>query len=113
MRYFWESFEDDTIRQSFRLFTHLIQEIITEVRLAVIYGFTQLVEEKKSHSYLKKPVLANKINSTLRDENEKVRRALIQFLLKVKKVDSQPGANPINYVKIVSLKDIAKALAVS
>lgn len=113
MRYFWESFEDDTIRESFRLFTLLLQDNITEVRLVVIYGFTQLIEEYKSHKYFKKTILANKIKITLRDENEKVRRAIIQFLLKVKKVDTEPKSKPINYVTIISLSEIASALAVS
>ncbi|VVC32382.1 Hypothetical protein CINCED_3A006773 [Cinara cedri] len=113
MRYFWESFEDNQIKHCFRLFAYLIEDSICEVRLVVIHGFRQLLEENKSHNYFKKPLLVSKIKTALTDENEKVRRAVILFLLKVKKVDCSPNGNTntINFATIVNLTDVANALA--
>lgn len=112
MRYFWNSFEDDQIIECFKLFIRLIDESVFEVRRVLLYGFCQLLDEVKSHSYFKNPFLIAKMKHTLNDENEKVRRAFIHFLLKIKKIDSQYDADDkINFTKIVDLRDIAFALA--
>lgn len=114
MRYFWNSFEDEQIIESFKCFIRLIDESVFEVRRVLLYGFCQLLEEFKSHSYFKNPFLITKLKNTFNDENEKVRRAFIHFLLKIKKVDSQSDTSEkINFTKIVDLRNIASALAVS
>jgi len=113
MRYFWDSFEVDQIIKYFSLFIPLISESVIEVRRVIYYGFCQLLDEKKSHCYFQNPFLITTMKNSLNDENERVRRAFIHFLLKIKKVDSQEENNPINFAKIVNLQDIASALAVS
>lgn len=114
MRYFWNSFEDDQLNKFFSLFTRLISERVFEVRRVVYYGFCQLLEERKSHDYFCTPLLRAKLKNALNDDNEKVRRAFIHLLLKIKKIDSQAlTVTKINYAKIVNLHDIAHALAVS
>lgn len=114
MRYFWNSFEDDRINKCFSLFTRLISESVFEVRRAVYYGFCQLLEESKSHDYFRTTILMSKMKNTLNDDNEKVRRAFIHFLLKIKKNDSLVSTvTKINFAKIVNLQDIAHTLAVS
>uniref|UniRef100_A0A2H8TZZ4 Condensin-2 complex subunit G2 n=1 Tax=Melanaphis sacchari TaxID=742174 RepID=A0A2H8TZZ4_9HEMI len=112
MRYFWNSFEDDQIIECFKIFIRLIDESIFEVRRVLFYGFCQLLEEFKSHSYFRNPFLITKMKNTFHDENEKVRRAFIHLLLKIKKIDSQSDTkDKINFTKIVDLRDIASALA--
>lgn len=114
MRYFWNSFEDDQIIECFKIFIRLIDESVFEVRRVLLYGFCQLLEEVKSHSYFKNPFLITKMKHTLNDENEKVRRSFIHFLLKIKKIDTHADVmDKINFTKIVDLRDIAFALAVS
>lgn len=114
MRYFWDSFEDDRLKKCFNLFMRLISESVYEVRKVMYYGFCQLLDENKSHEYFKNPILLGKMKTTLNDDNEKVRRAFIHFLLKIKKLDSQNTTNDtINFAKIVNLQDIAMILAVS
>lgn len=114
MRYCWNSFEDDQIIECFKIFIRLIDESVFEVRRVLIYGFCQLLEESKSYSYFKNPFLIAKMKKTLNDENEKVRRAFIHFLLKIKKIDTNLDTNDhINFSSIVNLNDIAYALAVS
>jgi len=114
MRYFWNSFEDDQIIECFKLFIRLIDESVFEVRRVLFYGFCQLLDEIKSHSYFKNPFLITKMKNTFSDENEKVRRSFIHFLLKIKKIDTQSDTkDKINFTKIVDLRDIAFALAVS
>lgn len=114
MRYFWDSFEDDRLKKCFNLFTRLISETVYEVRKVIYYGFCQLLDENKSHAYFKNPFLLNKMKTTLNDDNEKVRRAFIHFLLKIKKLDSQNTTNDtINFAKIVNLENIAMILSVS
>lgn len=114
MRYFWGSFEEDRISKCFILFRHLIDESVFEVRRVVFYGFCQILDEIKSHGYFKNPLIRDKMKNTLNDENEKVRRAFIHFLLKVKKVDSQTQSeDKINFATIVNLSNTAAALAVS
>ncbi|KAL4131307.1 hypothetical protein QTP88_008640 [Uroleucon formosanum] len=112
MRYFWNSFEDDQIIECFKLFIRLIDESVFEVRRVLLYGFCQLLDESKSHSYFKNPFLIAKMKNTLIDENEKVRRSFIHFLLKIKKIDSHTDTkDKINFTKIVDLRDIAFSLA--
>lgn len=114
MRYFWNSFEEDRLNKCFFLFGNLIDESVFEVRRVIFYGLCQILDEIKSHSYFKNPLIRDKLKNTLNDENEKVRRAFIHFLLKVKKVDSETQSeNKINFATIVNLKSIAAALAVS
>jgi len=114
MRYFWNSFEDDQLIEIFKLFIRLIDESVFEVRRVLFYGFCQLLDENKSHSYFKNPFLITKMKKTFDDENEKLRRAFIHFLLKIKKIDTQSDTkDKINFTKIVDLRDIAFALSVS
>lgn len=114
MRYFWDSFEDDKISKCFSLFARLIDESVFEVRQALLYSFCQLLDENRSLVYFNTPSFVAKMKKILNDENEKVRRAFLHFLLKVKKVDSKPeNINKINFTHIVNLNDVANALAVS
>ncbi|XP_050543998.1 condensin-2 complex subunit G2-like [Daktulosphaira vitifoliae] len=112
LRYFWNTFENDCLNKIFSLFARLIEESVFEVRKVMFYGFCQLLDENKSYNYFKTPAFIVKLKKTLYDENEKVRRAFIYFLLKIKKVDSIPeNTNKINFAQIVNLNDIASALA--
>lgn len=114
LRYFWDSFEEDQIIKCFNVFSRLINESVFEVRRVIFYGFCQLLDESKSHTYFKVPFFMTKMKNTLNDDNEKVRRAFIHFLLKVKKIDSQlENTDKISFAKIVNLRDTASALAVS
>lgn len=92
----------------------LIDESVVEVRRVIYHGFCQLLDEHKSHCYFKNPYMIAAMKPSLNDENERVRRAFIHFLSKIKKVDSQiENDDKINFAKIVNLEDIASALAVS
>lgn len=114
MRYCWDTFEDERIHKCFNLFSILIDESVYEVRRALYYGFCQLIDEFKSHNYFKNPLFMVKMKSSMNDDNEKVRRAFIHFLLKIKKIDNQlDNENKINFAKITNLQDTASALAVS
>lgn len=113
MRYFWNSFEDDHINKYFNMFVRLINESVYEVRRVVYFGFCQLLDERRSHIYFKNNALIAEMKKTLNDENERVRRAFIHFLLKIKNIDSEITGDKINFAKIVNLSDTAKALAVS
>jgi len=114
MRYFWNSFEDDQINKYFYLCKRLISDSVFEVRRVVYFGFCQLLDETRSHVYFKNPSLLAKMKNTLNDDNEKVRRAFIHFLLKIKKLDNQnTTTDKINFAEIVNLNDTAKALSVS
>ncbi|XP_050420549.1 condensin-2 complex subunit G2-like [Adelges cooleyi] len=112
LRYFWDTFEDDRLNKCFSLFARLIEESVYEVRQVMFYGFCQILEESKCYDYFKTPTFMAKLKKVLYDINEKVRRAFIYFLLKIKKIDSIPeNKNKINFAHIVNLNDIAKALA--
>lgn len=114
MRYFWDTFEDEWIHKYFKLFAILIDENVYEVRRNLYYGFCQLLDECKSHNYFKNPLFISIMKNSINDDNEKVRRAFIHFLLKIKKIDNQlEHVNKINFAKIVNLQDTASALAVS
>ncbi|XP_050529448.1 uncharacterized protein LOC126899015 isoform X2 [Daktulosphaira vitifoliae] len=111
LTYFWNTFEEECLNQCFTLFARLLEDSVFEVRQVIFYGFCQLLEESKCFNYFKTPVFKTKLKKVLNDENEKVRRAFIHFLLKVKKVDSIPeNENKINFASIVNLSDIARAL---
>lgn len=114
MRYFWGSFEEECIAKFFTVFVRLIDESVFEVRQVMFYGFCQLLEEKNSHDFFRSPSFRVKLKKTLYDENEKVRRAFINFLLKIKKIDNKSETtDKINFAQIVNLRDTASALAVS
>lgn len=60
------------------------------------------------------PFFVTSVKNTLYAENEIVRRVFIQFLLKIKKVDSQSeNTKRIRFAQILDLNDSACALAVS
>jgi len=96
------------------LFIPLLNESVVEIRRTIYYGFCQLLDESKSHCYFENPSIIATMKQSLNDENERVRRAFIHFLFKIKKVSSQlDDDDKITYVQIVNLQDIANALAVS
>lgn len=94
-----------------------MNDSVFEVRRALFYYYCQVLNEPKSHIYFKYPKFIAKVKNALYDDNEKVRRAFIHFLLKIKNIDAVSKntniTNKINFAEIVELKDIAGALAVS
>ncbi|XP_025409710.1 condensin-2 complex subunit G2-like isoform X2 [Sipha flava] len=116
LQYFWDSFNDDEIRKIFNTFVILMNDSVFEVRRSLFYYYCQLIEEEKSHVYFRNPMFMAKLKNGLNDENEKVRRAFINLLIKIKitdaKAENTEKENKINYAKIVNLKDIADAIAV-
>lgn len=91
-----------------------MEESVFEVRRSVFYGLCQILDEFKSHVYFLNTSLRASMKNALFDENEKVRRAFIHVLLKIKKIDVElEQINKINFASIVNLHDAANALAVS